>query len=199
MKKIIPSLVAIIMAVSLTACGGSNSFSRGVIKDNIYTNKYAGVTYTAPEGYAYYSDEQIAALYGTTADVLNSEELDTIVYDLYCGNSESGGTVTITYENLVNIYGSVISDDSYLTLSLASVKTSFESLDGVTITAMDKNTINLDGTEYNGANIALDIGGNPFYETIIVKEIGGYMMCCTAASYNEAELDVILAGLDIAE
>lgn len=197
MKKIITLLLALVIMLSLAACGSDAAFVRGEVSDNVYTNEASGVTFTAPEGYTFYSDEQIASLYGTTAELLHTENLDTIVYDMYCGNVDLNSSINIIYENLTNIYGSILDDASYLTLSLASIETSFEGVEGVSISNISEETITVNGTEYSGAYITLDINGTEFYETIVVKEIDGYMMCCTVAAYDEAEIDNIFSGLEL--
>lgn len=199
MKKIITLLLALLMMISLVACSADDgSFKRGVITDNVYTNKITGVTYTAPEGYTYYSDEMVAARYNTTVDILYPKKLDTIIYDMYCGNGEIGSSLNIIYENIANVYGTVFDENAYLTFCLASIKTSFESTEGVRITNIAEETIEINGTEYLSANISLRVNGEEFYETVIVKDFDGYMMRLTAAAYDEAELESILAGLEVA-
>lgn len=197
MKKLVTMLLALVMVLCLASCGSDSGFKGGTVTDNdVYTQESFGITYTAPEGYTFYSDEQIAALYGTTVEVLKSNTL--IHYDMQCANPATNGSIAITYDDLAGLYGSVISDEAYLSLSQASIKASFESMEGVRITAMDTDTVEIDGKEYNGTYITIDINGKKFYETIFVMERDGYMMSCTAASYDEAELDNILAGFDIA-
>ena len=197
MKKLITLLLALVMVFSLASCGSDVGFKEGTVTNNdVYKQKSFGITYTAPEGYTFYTDEQIAALYGTTVDVLKSNTL--IHYDMQCANPATNGSLTITYEDLVGLYGNVINDESYLALSQASIKASFESMEGVKISAMDTDTVVIDGKEYNGTYITIDVNGKEFYETIFVMERDGIMMCCTAAAYDEAELESILAGFEIA-
>lgn len=195
MKRLITFLLAVIMIISLTACG-EKGFPRGKVKDNVYTQESFGITFTAPDGYEFYSDKQIAAVYGTTAEVLNAN--NAIIYDMQCGNIATNASVSITYENMPVIYGTALDDDSYLTLNLASIRTSYDSVEDVEIKAMDKDTVTVSGKEYNGAYITLDIDNVPFYETIFVAENDGYMMRLTAAAYDEAELQELIDSIVIA-
>lgn len=198
-KKLSALLLAILMVMSLAACSKEEpAFKRGTITDNIYTNEISGVTYTAPDGFTYYSDEQFAALYNTTPELLNSKKLDTIVYDMYCGDGEAKSSVNIIYENLTNIYGTYIDEDSYLTLCEAGMESTYSSMEGVRITNIIGDTIDINGTEYKGVYFHILLSGTKYYQAIVVKECGDYMMRCTAAAYSETELEEILAGLAIA-
>lgn len=198
-KKLTALLLALLMLLSLTACSKEEpAFKRGTITDNIYTNEISGVTYTAPEGFTYYSDEQFAALYNTTPELLNTKNLDTIVYDMYCGNGEAKSSVNIIYENLTNIYGTYIDEESYLTLCEISLKATYEDMQGVRVTNIIGDTIEINGTDYEAIYFHIQLSGTKYYQAIVVKECGDYMMRCTAAAYSEVELEEILAGLEIA-
>ena len=194
MKRLIPLLLAVIMIFSLSACG-EKGFPKGEVKDNVYTHETFGITFTSPEGFKFYSDKEIAALYGTTAEVLNANS--AIIYDMQCGNTATNASVSITYEDMPALYGVNLDDDSYLTLNLASLRTSYDSAEDVEIKAMEKVAVTVSGSEYNGATLTLDVKGAPLYETIFVMENGGYMMRFTAAAQDEAELQNLIDAVVI--
>jgi len=196
MKKIFTLLLAFVMLLSLAACGSGSGFMRGETADTVYTNEAMGVSFTAPDGYIFYTDEQIASFYGATAEVLNANS--AIIYDMQCGNPATNGSISITFENLTALYGSAISDDSYLALTTASLRSSFNSTEGVILSRLDQDVIELDGVEYSCVYVTLKVNGTEFYETIVIKEQNGYMMECTVAAYDEAEMNSLLNALDIA-
>lgn len=195
MKKIFAMLMALVMMMSLAACGPKEEtveFSRGVVDGNVYTSEFAGITFTAPEGFRYYSDDEIAAVNGVTEDILDVENIDTVVYDMYCIDEVNGTTININFENLGNLYGALLDEEAYLELSLETLNTSLEGT-GIGITSAETSTTEISGQEFNCIDLVLDYGGVAVYETLFVKEVSGNMMCCTVAAIDEATVDTLLA------
>lgn len=200
MKRIIAMLMALVMMMSLAACGAGGDdveFSRGVVDGNVYTSEFAGITFTAPDGFRYYSDEEIAVANGISDELLDVDTVETVVYDMYCINETNGSTIAVNFENLGALYGALLDEEAFLELSLETFKTTFESA-GIGINSMETGTIEISGQEFNCVDLVVDFGGVVLYETMIVKEISGNMMCCTVAAVDEAELENIIACIEIA-
>lgn len=196
MKKILFLLLAACMLLSVASCSSKKEFARGTVKDGVYTQESFGFTFTAPDGYEFYSEEDIAKLYNTTVEELRANT--SVIYDVQCGNPDTGSSLTVNYEELASIYGSVLSEDSYITLSLESLQSTFENIESISIIKAEKSKVSVAGTEYNGAEIVLDVSGATFYETIFIKEQGGYMMVCTAAAYNDTDIAGLLEAIELA-
>ena len=137
MKKIIALLLALIMVLSFAACSkdepvSDNSASensrgevsssenqgkeepeeqldhiRGSIDGLVYTNSAAEITFTAPEGWVFLSDDEIAVLYNLSSEEVLSEETaeilenTDIVYDMYCQNLTTGASVNINLKTTI--------------------------------------------------------------------------------------------------
>ncbi|MBQ7874933.1 MAG: hypothetical protein IJ306_07245 [Oscillospiraceae bacterium] len=197
MKKILSAAMAFIMLFCLCACSGEQGEkfvpARGTVESGVYTNGVFGITFAGDENWYYYSDEEIAASMGLSAgDIPGADDSKAlaeagIIYDMYCANTATGGTVNITYEDLSATYGEVIDVEYYLELYQMEINTQLNSGN----ISIKKNEIGFAGigeAMYPCLNIAADFGGLGIYETIIVKKCGDWLGVITIAALNEAEL-----------
>ncbi|MGI6094024.1 MAG: hypothetical protein ACOYBL_01200 [Lachnospiraceae bacterium] len=177
-----------------TAEEAAAEFSRGVIEDNVYTSEFGGWTFTAPDGYRFYEDSEIATVYGLSEDMLGIEAADSVVYDMYCVDA-NGNNVSVNYENLSGVYGTLLDEKSYLELSQSGLKTAFEGIEGMSITSIESGTVDIAGTTMDCINLELSVEEVPFYETLVVKKVEGYMAICTVSAFSTEEVTTLLAGL----
>ena len=74
MKKIIAMILVLTMALSLAACGGSDKpYTSGLTLGSVYNHSYFGFKCVLPEGWSFYTDEQIAQLQGYTQDMMGQD------------------------------------------------------------------------------------------------------------------------------
>ncbi len=234
MKKIISVLLALLMLLSLCACGEDNEvssivssspatstleskeetgsetsseissgdiaeeklFVRGEVDGNVYTNEFAGVRFTAPAGMVFYSDAEIAAVYGASEEMFNITLDTSLVYDMYASNAETGATVNINYENMGLLYGAILDADAYLSQSMGGLEDVFNSTAGMSVTSIEKSTATVSGEEMPCINIVIDINGTALYETLVAKKVENYMMVCTFGALTTDEVNAMLAGLE---
>ncbi|MGN0629276.1 MAG: hypothetical protein ACI4IW_06575 [Oscillospiraceae bacterium] len=232
MKKIIALLLALIMVLSFAACSkdepvsdnsaNENSQSevssseeqseeepeekldhiRGSVDGLVYTNSAAEITFTAPEGWTYYTDEQIAALYNLSSEELLPEETaeilenTDIVYDMYCQNLTTGASVNINFENLGILYGTILDEKSYLELSKTSLGSTLSG-SGMELTSCEVVTATVNGKEVSCLDIVINMTDYDIdlYEKIFVKKVGSFMSCITIGALTTEEIDEIAAGL----
>ena len=63
MKQIKIPAMLLALALTLTACAaGQKTFQRGSVEGRTYTSEFLGLTCTAPEEFAYLSDQEIAEM-----------------------------------------------------------------------------------------------------------------------------------------
>ncbi len=234
MKKFLSVLLAVLMLLSLVACGedskpassvnntpatstpesktessevssetSSNDiaeehklFERGVVDGNVYTNEFAGVRFTAPEAMTFYTDEEIAAVYGASEEMFNITLDTSIIYDMYAMNPETGATVNVNYENMGLLYGALLTAESYLAASKSNLEAVFNDTPGMNVTSLEQSTVNVGGEEMPCINLVIDINGMSLYETLVTKEADNYMMVFTIGALSTEEIDTILAGLE---
>lgn len=202
MKKFFALLLAAVMIVSLASCTNKNNvqkveFTKGDTNGNIYTSEFAGITFTAPDGYEFYSDEMIAEFYGVATEYLALGEIDSIIYDMYCHNEDIQSSININFENLTELYGENLDEAAYLEKCMTSFSITFSSFGDIVLQSIKESTVEISGNELNCINMTLDNDGNEFFQTLIIKKVGGYMMTCTVAAYTQAELDNIISAIAV--
>ena len=123
MKKIISVLMCALLMFSLVACGGageSTELSRGMILGNIYTNNFAGFTFTKPSGWDYLTDEEIAETINIGQNALDLNAIEealakkATIYDMAASDPAHGNSVMICYENTRLTAGFNLSEDDYI-------------------------------------------------------------------------------------
>ena len=177
---------------------------RGSVDGLTYTNTAAEITFAAPEGWVFFNDDEIAALYNLTSEELLSEETAEIlentdmVYDMYCQNASTGASVNINFENLGLIYGTVLSEESYLELSKANLESTFSG-GGMELVSCETVTASIDGKEVPCLDLVINMTdyGSELYEKIFVKKAGSFMGCITIGALSSDEIDQIIAGLSL--
>ena len=100
-------------------------FSIGTIDGATYSSDFNGLTFTAPEGWTYASNEEIANLMGSTAeemfdgDKLSQKALESqSLYDMMVMNQATGSNVIIFYEDLSKaIGGTKVTEEDYMDIT----------------------------------------------------------------------------------
>lgn len=204
MKKLIAIFIAVMMILSLAACSEQQGEKdgeelievtpeRGTVENGDYKNNAFGISFDAPEGWYFLTDEEIAQTMGSTAEQLFGEDVlaeTDYIYDLYCVDLESGTTVSINYEDLGTI-GEFTEESEYLETVLAQLLSS----ENPGITATELSVAKIGDAAVPCLNLTLEAGGNTIYESMFVKKIGTWIGTVTMASLDEAELETLSASI----
>ena len=92
MKQIKIPAMLLALALTLTACAaGQKTFQRGSVEGRTYTSEFLGLTCTAPEEFAYLSDQEIAEMNSITLE--SGEDLASAMKQ----RLEDGGQVQDMY------------------------------------------------------------------------------------------------------
>ncbi len=137
-------------------------YTKGVFKDGIYTNEYAGLKMKIPEGYENISDEDLDEMFmyalnqtpdGADKNLLLAEKHDT-------GFWLKGETLYVTFVNtrLISNAGPGYTEEDYLNDYLKYMVKGLEK-DGVTATQSDIVKVTLGGKEYSRADLSMTIDG----------------------------------------
>ena len=201
MKRLTVFLLALIMLLGCAACGAEEktpetlSFESGIIDGSVYTSTLGGISFTAPKGYEYFTDEMIEEAFGITAETLDIDNVTSTVYDMYCYNEESRSSISVSFENLAMTHGVDCTQEEYIDDCMTSYKITFNSFEDVILQAIEEATVNIDGTEYPAIHMVLDNDGEVFYESLLIKKVENYMMSCIIAAYSQEELENIISGI----
>ena len=79
MKRLLRTVAAILLICALGGCSLvyeaydqvlPDNLTRGVVEDEVYTSAYAGLAFTAPEGWGYATDDQLASMMDLSMDAM---------------------------------------------------------------------------------------------------------------------------------
>lgn len=201
MKKILALVLAMMMVLSLGACSGETEPetveivpARGTVENGIYKNEAFGVTFSAGENWYFLNDDEIAVSMGVAAEEIYGEGTEIVgdhIYDVYCVENTTGGTVSINYEDLGTIGG--MTDANYYLETVMTTLLSSGAKDGV----VDSSITNIKIGEYEVPclNIVLEYAGTTIYQKVIVKQSGSWMATATLASLSEDEINSLVGML----
>ena len=154
-----------------------------------------GFSFTAPQGYEYFSEEMIAEAFNITTETLEIESDETTVYDMYCFNGTENSSINVNFENLVLTHGADCTVDEYIETCMTSYKITFNSFEDVVLMSIEDSTMELDGMEFGCIEMVLDNDGTEFYETLLVRKVNNYMMTFTVAAYSREEMNNICSAI----
>lgn len=204
MKRIFAAFMAFMMLFGLCACsaGQEEKFvpARGTTENGVYSNTAFGISFSGDENWYYYSDEEVAASMGISAEDIPSADDEKalaeagIIYDMYCADTSTGTTVNITFENLAATYGEVIDVEYYLELYQLEIDYQLNS-GSISLLKNEAGFASVDGKMYPCLNVEADFDGLGIYETIIVKKCGDWIGVVTVAALDEAELSAAVKKL----
>jgi len=113
MKIKLPIGIVLVLALVLGCAGsevsggeGQEKLTPGVIKNGVYSSAYAGITFTAPDGWEFAGDDQLATAMGMDMDKplkgrFPEDIADLqIVYDMFAQDTSTGASAIVMYENL---------------------------------------------------------------------------------------------------
>lgn len=194
-------LLAVLMPLSLAACGGGGQstdkeFSAGVTDGNTYTNEYFGFAATLDENWTMLTEEQIAQVTGQTAEALNDENLakmyddGKVVMEMY-GVRSDNSTVNITVENLGTIKGAKYDESGYVDESLKQLPDQL-SAGGFTDIKTEKTTVTFAGTEHDGITITASVQSTAVHEVLACVKVGNYVAVITAVTFGDSNPSEIL-------
>ena len=214
MKKLVSLLLALIICLSFAACGDtiinidgnkenalattkeisrSSEFSLGSVEGTKYYNDFLGMGFDLPDGWNFYSNEEIASLNKTTTDALDNNlasliNTATIFYAMQASDN-SGNSVNINFEKLPQ---KDITEEAYVENSLSSLEAGLKQIGYTSVTA-DKVSINLLGETHTGVNVVATSATVTVHEKIICIKLGDYMANMTVATVNKDTTNTILA------
>ena len=161
----------------------------GTIEGSVHTSTYTGLTFTAPEGWVYATDEEIATIMGVGADALKesglnfSEEMLKLkaIYDMVASNTTTGSNIIAMYENLgLTIGGSRMSEEDYL----KTLGSQLESA-GMGYKIGEISDVKIAGKDYK--MLTAEMGDAGVKQSYYVRKMGEKYMSCFIVSLSSAD------------
>lgn len=225
MKKIATLILALCLILSLAACDGTtdpnvtatptetaaqnnvpgtteavqDSEIRGTLENDAYDNSYLKLRIARPEGWTFYTEEQIAQANNYTAELF--EETD--VADLIAKSGQmmdmmmsdiSGNSMNLIIQPNQAALASV-SDEQMFQLSEQMMKAQFESA-GMTVSTFEPKTVQVGGQERTALHLVMTANGVEVDEyQLWFRDQEQYMGILTLALTDGSDPQSILDGI----
>lgn len=196
MKKKFLAMALVMIAVLMTACGGSGKgYTPGTFTDSGYETEFLGFRFTTPEGFTLAGEEELSQMMGMALDMMGDDVTDvqkkyaelTTIYELVVADSLGAANANITLEK------TSVSLDKYIDLFKEQV------------TGMTAMTINLSdtvedatvaGATYKKLSAAVEANGMQMNQEYYMRKVGDRMMSMTITWVDgyEDQKDAILNG-----
>ena len=181
--------------------------TRGVWTDNVYTNAYAGITFTLPEGFTANSDEELALLMQIGAEALgeagsgySQETLENVasLYDMFAMDLTTGSNILIVFENLsVNsVFGMFADENAYLEIRQSQVEAMEEQ--GITYTFSDISDHQIGDQTYKmiTTKTSMEVAGIEIEmeNAYLVKKIDNYIVSITITAAGGGDMNTMISA-----
>jgi hypothetical protein len=199
MKKTLALLLS--LALILALCGGclfngglDRKLVRGSWNDDVYTNEFADIRFTLPEGWLAATDEEIANLMGLAAETLEDEDKWaveaaklTTVYDMMAQDPATGNNIIVMFENLSMVIGGTsMSEEDYL----KSAKEQVASMSLMDYTFNEPYHTEIGGVQYLTSRAdSADIGLSQYY---LMHKQDKYMVALIVTIFDETDAEDII-------
>lgn len=242
MKKILAITMALMLALSLCACGGNEEPIRGEQIDNgndshaepsmdeatedkaqetepeeteaeglslgvtsglTYESKFIGIGCTLPEGWSFYTDEQMRQLNNIAIDAAGDElqslmENATVIYDMFAADPTGVNNVNVNMEKVNPIQLIALDLGQNLENTKPLLKTSFENM-GCSSFSAEVGSITVEDEEFICLNGVIEFPGTTLYQCIIPVKCSGYLANITLTANDEAILAELISYLYIVD
>lgn len=167
------------------------AYEKGTIKDQVWSSDYLGLTFTAPEGWAYFTDEQLKTLLGQGADNMNVDksEIDAAVsktvYEFMAMKTDNTASVGVCAEP---VPVTIKSGDQYL----KALKSTMTNMSKVKFTFSDADDITVGNINFKGLKAKAETGAVQAYYSFVKDDRA---ICVIITTQNEADIENLVSCL----
>ena len=195
----IPAML-LALALTLTACAaGQKTFQRGSVEGRTYTSEFLGLTCTAPEEFAYLSDQEIAEMNSITLE--SGEDLASAmkqrledggqVQDMYLMTEDALHRVGITVDKVTD--GKTAVDmAAFIENGIAQAEEYYAAIEGMTDVGAAAQTTKFLGGEYDSILTTATYNGFPTQSLQVCIPLEQYICVVTFTSYVEDRTDEMM-------
>ena len=166
----------------------------GAVDGEYYSNPMLGLRFRIPEGWTVFGQAENLENNGFVADgtLIDQIAAAPMVMLMLCSNESSGSSVNITVENIPE----GMTEEEYITTQLESTKTAMAQL-GFENVETSAETVTLAGAEHFCMQVKGEVGGMPFYETLVAFAMpDNSMALLTASSFDAEEIDMLIESFE---
>ena len=205
MKRLLQVAVLILMILSLCGCSLiydaydkalPDKLTRGTVEDNVYTSAYASLKFTAPEGWGFTTDEQLASMMDLSMDAMTNAGMEfseeamqkQLLFDMMASNTATGSYVLLQFENLALSGNTGMSAEKYLSYT----KDQLEQADVTTYEFHDIVETEFCGQTYQMMQADMtDYGAAQYFYS---RKLDKYMVCIIVTVFGSDSFDSVTGG-----
>lgn len=186
-------------ATTTEAPAQQQNLAHGIVDGNVYTNESLNLKVTAPEGYRFYNDEELAAVNNQMGDYFASNDLGKLleksgyVIDMFMAD-ETGDSINLTvqpYDKTLDAYD----DETLFTMMENTYKSQF-AVAGMELKSFEVVKTNAFGEDTYSASMKLAANGSEFTEyQLFLRNGSEYYGILTLTAMDDAEIETLLASL----
>ena len=211
MKKLFCMVLALVMLLGICACGedvrgtigdGDTSnfdeteFSLGNAEGTTYKNDFLGLRFTLPEGWTFYTDQQILELNNLTGEYLDEDAAEllenaSIIYDMYAINASNSSNVNVNLEKLSLAQMAALNLQQTLEAQLPTIRSTYANMGYTDVEASYQKVI-VGGKTYDGLRLVAKINGTDFFATAFTFAKGLYLANVTVCTMQVDQTDLLL-------
>lgn len=201
MKKIL-AIVLVLVMVLTTGCGASAKFEKGSIKDSVYTNETADLTFTLPEGWTFSSEEELKTLMDQAGEVVGEDTAKaadiTTLYDCMAVSADQTANIIFMYENTALSGNADISAKDYADAVIDGLLAT-SATTGLNYQVGEAGEIEIAGKTYYCGVTTVDLGeGVVMEQRYVLRKLDKYMlsMCITTfPGLSDTSAEDIIAAI----
>ncbi|MBR6414409.1 MAG: hypothetical protein IKS21_07355 [Oscillospiraceae bacterium] len=221
MKRLSMILLALCLVLALVACGAGNQTSstantpettsapetenvgtkeiRGKVEGDAYTNDYLNLCIERPQGWAFYTEDQIAEMNGFTTELYEETDIADIVAEagqqtdmmMSDGGSNSLNLIIQPSQSALE----KLTDEQIFQFSEKTVQDQLNAV-GWTIDKYEAVTMQVGGEDRSVLHMAITANGVSFDEyQIWIRPSGDYMATLTLALQKDMDPQPVLDGI----
>ena len=210
MKKLLALMLAVMMLITVTACGSTTgedeirgeqqtseeAYSAGSMDGLKYESSFIGIGCDLPEDWSFYTDEQIRELNNITTEAAGEEyekllQDAQVIYDMYAISGNQVDTVNVNLEKVNSVALLAFDMADYYEQTVESIETAYNNM-GATSFDYEIGRITIDEKEFDSMNIVAVINGTKLYQTAFSKKCSGYIANITVTAIDEATVKNVL-------
>lgn len=213
MKKFLICLMACVMLLAMVGCAADKDpytpgnkaedeeFSLGEVTGKKYESEFIGIGFTLPEGWEFYTDEEIKELNNFVEDKAGQDYLDllknaTVIYDMAAASPSQTDNVMVTLEKIPNAQLNKLNLAQSLETSFSVVKSSLENMGYRNITH-EVTTLTIDGETFTAMNITATLSGMTMRQTSIAIKCNGYLASLAVTTFDAAGTAPLLENIHV--
>lgn len=164
--------------------------TRGKVEGQKYTSAYTGLRFTAPEGWEYSADTDMAELLNMSAEMLSEEKIaetltnTTTVFDMIVTDKSNGNNVTVSYENMDRICGKAVDAAEYVDVLKERIDAQMQ----VEYEFRNEGAVTLSGNEYQRVEVLLKTSNFEMVQGYYIRIIDDVAVCINTTLIGDTAL-----------